>query len=155
MKNKELIREQLIALAKAEKLTPSEVVRLAEPPSSPLHDCFTWNDEEAAHKYRLDQARELISTFELTVTINRIELQVNQFVRDPSKDSQDQGYVAIVSIEPESEMAREFVLKELTVARTYVERTRRYSAMLGVDKDIGHLSDRLDQVASSLHKKRK
>jgi hypothetical protein len=36
------------------------VVKAAKPKNSPLHDHFEWNDGEAAHKYRLIQARTMI-----------------------------------------------------------------------------------------------
>lgn len=41
-------------------LTPERVVEAAKPVSSPIHDQFEWNDTEAASKYRLLQASELI-----------------------------------------------------------------------------------------------
>jgi hypothetical protein len=42
------------------KLTPADVVEAARSKSSPLHDQFTWDDGEAAHQYRLIEARKLI-----------------------------------------------------------------------------------------------
>ncbi len=41
-------------------LYPDEVVKAARKQSSPLHSCFTWNNDKAAGEYRLWQARELI-----------------------------------------------------------------------------------------------
>lgn len=43
------------------KLMPSDVVEAARPKSSPLHSKFEWDNSEAAEKYRLWQARQLIS----------------------------------------------------------------------------------------------
>lgn len=42
------------------RLTPTVVVEAATPEDAPLHSRFEWNDRVAGHKYRLDQARELI-----------------------------------------------------------------------------------------------
>lgn len=42
-------------------LLPEEVVKIARNPNNPLHDCFTWDNTEAAHQYRLWEARKLIS----------------------------------------------------------------------------------------------
>ena len=44
----------------AGKLKPQVVVQAAQPKSSPLHSCFDWRDTEAAYKWRLHQARQLI-----------------------------------------------------------------------------------------------
>jgi hypothetical protein len=38
-------------------ISPHDVLREAENLSSPLHDYFEWDDDEAAHKFRLLQAR--------------------------------------------------------------------------------------------------
>jgi hypothetical protein len=51
--------EHLRAAASGE-LTPDRVVADARDPSSPLHPLFEWNESEAAHQYRLVQARALI-----------------------------------------------------------------------------------------------
>jgi hypothetical protein len=51
--------EQLRAGAGGE-LTPDGVIADARNPNSPLHTLFEWNDSDAAHQYRLVQARALI-----------------------------------------------------------------------------------------------
>jgi len=49
-----------IAEKNGEVLRPEDVVEEARDPRSPLHDQFDWDDSEAAHKWRLHQARNLI-----------------------------------------------------------------------------------------------
>lgn len=46
-------------------LTPQLVVDAARSVDSPLHDSFDWNDESAADKYRLSQARQMITTVQV------------------------------------------------------------------------------------------
>ena len=41
-------------------ILPEQVVRRAKNPASALHSAFDWNDTDAARKYRLEQARQLI-----------------------------------------------------------------------------------------------
>lgn len=41
-------------------LRPEDVLAFAVDPSTSLHDKFEWDDTEAAHKYRIEQAREVI-----------------------------------------------------------------------------------------------
>jgi len=59
--NEEIIAE-LNAIAEAHNgiLRPEDVVQAASDPHSPLHPLFDWDDGEAAHKWRLHQARNLI-----------------------------------------------------------------------------------------------
>lgn len=48
-------------------LLPEEVVDVARNPNNPLHTEFTWDDSEAATKYRLEEARGLIRKFEVVI----------------------------------------------------------------------------------------
>ncbi len=41
-------------------LVADEVVSTAAHPDHPLHKCFTWDDTEAAHQWRITEARALI-----------------------------------------------------------------------------------------------
>jgi hypothetical protein len=122
-------------------------VKEARSPTSELHALFEWDDSAAARKYRLDQARQLISSFEITITINRVEVDVQQFVRDPAR-SKEQGYVPIGSIKSESEEAREFMSRELLTAKSHVDRCERFGAVTGLTKDVRALSKRLDELSS-------
>lgn len=44
-----------------EKITPQEMIEKARNEQSELHKCFEWNDTVAAEKYRLQQARVVLS----------------------------------------------------------------------------------------------
>lgn len=44
------------------KLYPAHVVEYAEPDVSPLHNDFEWDNDAAAHQFRLGQARNLIAS---------------------------------------------------------------------------------------------
>lgn len=41
-------------------IEPETVVLESESPSAPLHSCFEWDNEKAAHKYRITQAQGII-----------------------------------------------------------------------------------------------
>lgn len=45
---------------KYQGVDPRDVVTEAEPVDAPLHPAFTWNDQKAAYRYRLYEARNLI-----------------------------------------------------------------------------------------------
>lgn len=55
-----------LALAKIEKehngrIEPEFIVKAATDPKSVLHPHFEWNDKVAAHAFRMDQARSIVS----------------------------------------------------------------------------------------------
>lgn len=53
------------------RLTPSAIVEDARSPKSPLHRCFQWDDSKAAEKWRLQQARLIVSHLVIKVKIGR------------------------------------------------------------------------------------
>src|SRR5690606_25615999 len=57
------IRAEIERLERDGKIRPVDVVEAAKDESSPLHDCFTWDDGEAAHQYRLIEARNLLRVY--------------------------------------------------------------------------------------------
>ncbi len=61
MKNDLIVQELEQIREKGDGILKSEtVVKYAENPDTALHSCFTWDDGEAAHQYRLYQARQVI-----------------------------------------------------------------------------------------------
>ena len=61
-------------------LRPQAVVNAARPKDSPLHSAFCWNNTEAAQKYRLLQAQQLIRSFRVTVEDNGAKYETPVFV---------------------------------------------------------------------------
>lgn len=66
-KKADIIRKELDRIARDNGgvLWPKKVVEAARPESSPLHSRFEWDNSEAAERYRLIQARQLIN-----ITVN-------------------------------------------------------------------------------------
>lgn len=66
------VQEELRKIGKDDPdglVQPEAVIEAAEDESSPLHPYFEWDDSEAAHQYRLVQARKLI----VRVGVTRVE----------------------------------------------------------------------------------
>lgn len=70
----------------AGELTPANVLDEARNENSPIHPCFLWDDTEAAEKYRLTQARELIHSIRI--------------ITDPDSDNRTES-VAFISTRTE------------------------------------------------------
>jgi len=71
IKDREIVAKRLAEIAEANdgKLTPDLVVQDAEDADSPLHELFEWDDGVAGHKYRLDQARQVITSVRVVRSI--------------------------------------------------------------------------------------
>ncbi len=62
------------------ELSPSDVLKDASDPKSPIHDEFEWDDTKAAREHRLHQARKLIRSFEVVWIEEQVEVQTVAFV---------------------------------------------------------------------------
>ena len=87
---------QRIAKANRGQLTPEAVLKNAASKSSPIHDRFTWDDTEAAHKMRLLEASFLIRSVKVRVEMHDNDnqpLSVRAFVNVQStvRDDDDDG----------------------------------------------------------------
>lgn len=75
----EVAEKELSAIhEKFGSLTTHNVLQCARSPESPLHDYFVWDDTEAAEKYRLMQAGQLIRS--IRVRISKAAPPVRRFV---------------------------------------------------------------------------
>ena len=79
-------------------LKPEDVVEEAKDPDNPLHSAFEWSNTEAARKYRLWQARQLIS---ITVRYSEVKGEardVRVFVSLKSDRKEEGGYRETVAV---------------------------------------------------------
>jgi hypothetical protein len=74
------------------RVTAEQVLERAQDPTSPFHSHFVWDDTEAAHRYRLQQAGALIRKFKVVRNVGGRTIKVDAFVKVP--DSTD-GYVPV------------------------------------------------------------
>lgn len=118
------------------RLTPEAVVEDAKDEKSPLHRHFEWDDSEAARKYRLGQARDLIRRVKIERRVTYREIPTPRYVRDPAADSKEQGYVNVATIRDEKELARRTVKTELSRIVAAIERARGIADELGLDQEF-------------------
>lgn len=92
MQDKKVIEELRRIETENGRLLPADIVKAAKSPTSILHGHFEWNDGEAAHKYRLDQARDLIRVCVEYVGSGESKRKVNAFVSLTTDRSAGGGY---------------------------------------------------------------
>lgn len=99
MSKSDLIKQELEALAEANNglLLPEAVVEFAKDPKTALHDRFEWDDTEAAKRYRLVQARQLIRV-NVAVLPNENETAYKVFVSLKSDRYNGGGYRPMVEV---------------------------------------------------------
>lgn len=131
-------RSFIHSLARDGELTPDEVLAAAAPEDSPIHDQFEWDDGKAGHTHRLTQARALIRRVRVSVIVDEPvtrQIRVNEYIRDPDKAANEQGYTRSSLIRSREDSARAAYEAELDRLVAHIERFRRLASMLGLSND--------------------
>jgi hypothetical protein len=105
-KNEELRRELTAISNRRGGLNPSTLLAVAKNPKSVLHCYFTWDDTEAARRWREAQAYDLIRRVKVTVTTTenrpltiRAFFPVKQIEKDGTIDAGKRGnYMPVTMI---------------------------------------------------------
>ena len=125
------VEEELEALrvANGDKLKSEDVVQAASNPTSAMHNGFTWDDTEAANKWRLGEAQYLVRHI-VVVKHEKDDEPVKAFwsIRVKDEDSSDVYYqsAAVISKNPrEYESALRTTLADLAGADLSLQQLRR------------------------------
>lgn len=108
-------------------LTADLVLEEAGHETSPLHSHFEWDDTEAAHRYRLNQARGLIRSFRVT------------YRDDQTAKSTVRAYVSVQSDNGPVYRATEDVLTDEFAHRLLVQQLQR--DLKALERKYGHLQE--------------
>lgn len=123
------------------RLIPSDVVEDARDPASLLHEQFEWNNDEAADRYRIQQASRLIRTVRIDITVREVPLRAPAYVRDPNLDTRDAGYRNLIQLRSEEDVARAAVVNEMKRVSQAVKRAKILAAALGFVNEIDTIHD--------------
>ena len=103
---------------------PIDVLEYAKDPDTALHKRFTWDDGDAAERYRLWQAREILHIYVREERSGKPNQNVRVFVSLPS-DRKDGGYrqlVRVMSNKKHRKELYEMAIRDLLIFRN----NRRY-----------------------------
>lgn len=144
-----VIHETLIALGDKNggRLTPELVVDAAKDKKSPLHSQFEWDDKKAGHQYRIEQARTLIRSVQVVITVDSRRVSSVYYVRDPAAESNVQGYISIPQLRTDSELARDAIVSEFARAASALDRAHRIAAALNLEGEVQELSERVRSLS--------
>jgi len=128
-------------------LTPDLVVQEANPANAEgvahrLAESVGWNktDSEAAHKWRLDQARATIrAAAPLLIELGVMTLSAPHYVRNPMLAPREQGYVELASLRTQEEIAEDVLQNEIARAVGCLERAYVIAETLGKAEDAANL----------------
>lgn len=121
------LRAELVAIREERgKLTPVIVLEEARDPEHPLHSRFEWDDSVAAEKYRLTQARVLISLVRSAfISSSGEERTVREFHAVRAADADEYAYEPIEEVLADP-FKRKLVMQEMQ--RQVAELVARYES---------------------------
>lgn len=149
-KVKKTVSEELTEIQRQNNglLDPQKVVDYARNPETALHSRFLWDDEEAAERYRLWQARQIIR-MELVIVeepVTKRVIQIRQYVSLPSDritvGRERNGYREIISVLKNNEKRQELfesAKQDMLIFK------RKYQALQEVSKVINAIDEILSK----------
>ena len=144
----ERVAKRLSELEREGRLLPADVVDDARDADSPLHSHFEWDDSIAAEHYRLDQARNLIRSIKIHVTVREMPVSVVAYVRDPElQDTPTAGYRNVILMRSEEDNARAVIVEEMKRVSYATQRAKSLAAVFGLTTEIDHIATLAHSVA--------
>lgn len=130
--------EQILQSSEDGLLKAVDVVEYARDPETALHEWFTWDDGDAAHQYRLWQARRVIKVH--VQIVNGHKEPVPVFVNlESTRHQPDGGYRLLSVVMADEELRRELLAQALREANQW---RRKYRAL----KELEPVFASLDEV---------
>lgn len=108
-------------------LMPERVVAAARDATSPLHTHFTWDDDSAAQKWRMQQARMLINSVEIIID-QRAPVSVNAFISLPTDRTAGGGYRTVETV-LDNDFMRAQLIEDI---RKHIEKWETRAAEIGM-----------------------
>ena len=124
---------ELEKLAAKGRLNNDSLIAEARKKKSPLHEMFEWDTEKNVLVSLRQQARRIITSFRVTIRIKEENVAVPIYVRDPEKQSTEQGYVPVDVVRTDEDIARIALSHELARAIGLLKRARGVAAALGFE----------------------
>jgi hypothetical protein len=142
------LTEWLASIERAGRLTPEEVVDHARDPDCPGHGFFEWDDSKAAHKHRLDQARELLAK-RVVIKSESYTVTVPRYLRDPDASPGVQSYVSVRMVSVEG-LQHQALAQEFARVGQMLARARELAKAFGLAEEVEGLMTQLQIVQKRL-----
>jgi hypothetical protein len=116
------------------KLPPKDVVDRARDRRSVLHSCFEWDNDVGGEKYRLQQARHLISQVRVKIYTRTTVLEAPRFIRDPELPAKVQGYRDVQKAQRRQQ--DQMLSYEVSRAIAHINRVCTFGLSLGREAEV-------------------
>lgn len=126
----------LLKTRKIKSITAKEVLDDAKNTDTPYHEHFDWDNEIAGEKYRLAQARQLLSNIVEVKVISEEEVPVRVFV-NVIDDEGVRAYVPTEYAMARPQMANQVIAQALREVKTWSNKYKEYQELAQIRNAIG------------------
>lgn len=109
-------------------LIPLHVVEFARDPNTALHSAFEWDDSAAAHKYRIEQARELIRVMVTVQAVGDRDVVIRPYI-SLIQDRRAGGYRATADVMADPELRSRMLDTALLELRRFRNRYKHFQEL--------------------------
>lgn len=124
-------------------LLPKDVVEAARDKRSPIHGWFTWDQNAAAEKCRLEEARQLIRSVYIVVE-TRPPVKVRAYVSLPEDRVSGKGYREIATVIDDEALIAQLV-REMRDKAAFWENQARQLGLVADFSSVRQLADRIEK----------
>jgi len=127
-------------------ITPDLVIKAAEDPNNVLHHLFEWDNSKAGNAYRIDQARQIITSVKINIVTESRTISAVSYVRDPRLPSDQQGYISVAKLKTDKDLAKDSIKYEFQRAYAHLHRAKTHAEILGMEDQVSALLTTLEEV---------
>ena len=117
---------------KGKLLHPKDIVEAARAETSPLHSHFLWDDSEAAERYRVTQARELLQRVFVKVSAPNGSQHMAQVFVSLTTDREKGGYRTMVDVLSDEDLRNQMIRDAMAEMQLFTERYKTLRELASV-----------------------
>lgn len=133
-------------------LTPKQILDDAKSEKSPTHDYFEWDDSVAGKGYRLNQARELIRTVKVNISlVGGGSMTIREYYsvvesNDEEANLNQRTYVSVRRVEAEPALREQVIAQALVEVNRWKEKYDQYTELRSITDAIRKTSTQLNKI---------
>ena len=140
--NPRMAYERISGLREQGHSSPEDIVEDARPDDVPTHGAFTWDDGEAAEKFRLQEARHLCNSL-IIIRSEEPTVQAPAFVSVIARETFARAYISTVEAQSDDDYRKQMLAEAVSAIISW---KRRYAQL----KELARIFSVIDEEAPKL-----
>lgn len=117
------------------QLKPADVLEIAKDKENPLHNYFEWNNNKAAERHRIEQARHLLNHITVVIKYDHKQREQKAFFSvnsTPKENQKNKIYVTMERVLSEPELREQILVEAIEEIEYWQERYKIYRELTSI-----------------------